>query len=90
MKDNVFDPDFVKYLSTLGIGGLLAAFMFAFYRKDVQQYSQLWKMTTDQLITIVKENTASNMKLISLIESQERNVLRKTDIEELIERRIGK
>ena len=85
----MFDPDFIKYLSTLGIGGILAAFMFAFYRKDVQQYTELWRNTADQLMNVVKENTGSNVKLIALIESQERNTLRKTDIEELLDRRVG-
>lgn len=80
------DPEFYKWLASLGVGGLLGAFMFMFYRKDVKQYTELWKMATDQFMSIVKENTASNAKLISLIENQERNTLRKSDIEALIER----
>lgn len=74
------DPEFIKWGATLGVGGILAAFMFAFYRKDIQNYTQLWKITADQMITIVKENTESNTKLISMIESMERNNLRRTDI----------
>jgi len=82
------DTEFSKWLVTLGIGGVLAAFMFVFYRKDVRQYTDLWKIATDQMITIVKENTASNIRLISLIETQERNMLRKSDIESLIDRKF--
>jgi hypothetical protein len=78
--------EFMKWLATLGVGGVLAGLMFMFYRKDVKQYTELWKLATDQLMQIVKENTASNTRLISLIESQERNVLRKSDIEAMIER----
>lgn len=84
----MFDPEFVKWFATLGIGGILAAFMFVFYRKDVHQFTELWKDTTQTLMTVVKENTTSNIKLISLIESQERNMLRKEDIAEMIDRKI--
>jgi hypothetical protein len=84
----MLDPEFVKWLATLGIGGVLAGFMFMFYRKDVKQYTELWKMATDQLMTVVKENTASNAKLIALIENQERNALRKTDIVALLSEKI--
>jgi hypothetical protein len=84
----MLDPEFVKWFSTLGIGGILAGFMFLFYRKDVQQFTELWKVTTDQLMTVIKDNTASNTKLITLIENQERNALRKTDIESLIQEKL--
>jgi hypothetical protein len=84
----MIDPEFVKWLSTLGIGGILAAFMFVFYRKDVQQYTDLWKNTTTQMMEIIKDNTASNIKLINLIESQERQALRKEDIAAMIETRF--
>lgn len=82
------DPEFTKWILTLGVGGVLAAFMFVFYRKDVKQYTDLWKNTTDQLMKIIQENTATNTKLIGLIENQERNAIRKTDIEFLIEKRL--
>ena len=81
-------PEFIKWLITLGVGGILAGFMFVFYRKDIKQYTELWKITADQLMSIVKENTASNTKLIGLIESTERNTIRKSDIDLMIERKI--
>lgn len=84
----MFDPEFVKWFATLGIGGILAAFMFVFYRKDVQMYTELWKDTTTMLIGVVKDNTASNWKLISLLETQERNALRKSDIERIVEAKL--
>lgn len=88
MPTTPVDMQFTQWLVTLGVGGVLAAFMFTFYRKDVKQYTDLWKTTTDQLVAIIKDNTASNIKLISLIESQERNTVRKSDIESLIEYRL--
>jgi hypothetical protein len=82
------EPEFIKWLITLGVGGVLAGFMFVFYRKDIKQYTELWKITTDQMTTVVKENTASNVRLIAMLEAAERNALRKTDIDALVERRI--
>lgn len=82
------DSEFAKWLVTLGVGGVLAGFMFMFYRKDVKQYTELWRSTADVLMSVIKENTASNTKLIGLIETQERNVLRKQDIELLLAQRF--
>lgn len=76
--------EFAKWLITLGVGGILAGFMFMFYRKDIQQYTELWRLTADQLMGVVKENTASNIRLIALIEEERRNMMRKGDIEMLI------
>lgn len=66
------DPEFVKWLATLGVGGVLAAFMFWFYRKDVKMYTELWQAQTDILMMVIRENTASNIKLIALIEMMDR------------------
>lgn len=78
------DVEFTKWLITLGVGGVLAGFMFVFYRKDVKQYTELWKVTAEQMVGVVKENTASNTKLIALIEEERRNMMRKSDIEQLL------
>lgn len=51
------DTDFLQWLSTLGVGGVLAAFMFYFYRKDVRHYTDLWKGQSEALMQVVKENT---------------------------------
>lgn len=70
----VMDAEFVKWLSTLGIGGILAGLMFLFYRKDVKQYTELWQSQASILMTVVKENTASNTKLITVIEALHRRL----------------
>lgn len=89
------DVEFTKWLITLGVGGVLAGFMFVFYRKDIKQYTELWKIQAElnrlqleTMMSVVKDNTASNVKLITMIESQERNTLRKSDIEFLIAQQI--
>lgn len=79
----MMDAEFFKWVATLGVGGVLAGFMFSFYRKDIKQYTELWRITSEQLMNTIKDNTASKVKLISLIETQERNEIRKSDIEEI-------
>ena len=83
------DTEVLKQIGTLGVGGAIAALMFFFYRKDVQSYTEVWRLTAEHLVGVVKENTASNVKLIALIESQERNQLRKNDILSIIDERIN-
>ena len=78
------DTEFIKWLATLGIGGVLAGFMFIFYRKDIKQFTELWKITSGQLMKIVEENTASYIKLTAVLESMERNMVRLPDIKELV------
>lgn len=83
-------PEFFKWLITLGVGGVLAGFMFVFYRKDIKQYTELWKSTSEMLMQIIKENTASNVRLINMLESIERNSVRKEDIQLMIDKRLEK
>lgn len=82
------DPEFSKWLATLGVGGVLAWFMFLIYRKDIKQFTELWQGVTAQLMIVIKENTASISKLISLIETQEKNTMRRSDFEQLVDKRI--
>lgn len=86
--DILMDAEFIKWFATLGIGGVLAGFMFVFYRKDIKQYTDLWKLVSEQTVVVIKENTASISKLISLIESQEKNAIRRDDINQMIEERL--
>lgn len=70
----VMDAEFVKWFATLGVGGILAGVMFMFYRKDVKQYTDLWKEQSGILMAVVKENTASNTKLITVIDALHRRL----------------
>lgn len=94
MAGEVVTPG-LEWWATLGIGGVLAGFMFVFYRKDVKQFTTLWeaqatKMETlvNVVLSVVKENTASNSKLITLIENVERNSLRINDVQDIVDRRM--
>lgn len=53
------DVEFIKWLTTLGVGGVLAAVVFSFYRKDVKQFTELWQLQTGLLMKVVTENTAA-------------------------------
>lgn len=61
-------PDF-DFLATLGVGGVLAGVMFMFYRKDVRQFTELWKVQSEMLMVVVKENTSSNVTLVEMVRS---------------------
>lgn len=84
--------EFAQWLVTLGVGGVLAAFMFVFYRKDVKQYTELWKAQAESMESLIRfvtevvlKNTESNTQLIVLIEEMKANQMRKADIFELIQ-----
>jgi len=79
------DPDFLKFLATLGVGGILAGFMFFFYRKDVRQYTDLWKAQTDVLTSLIESNIEANVSLKAAVEALHRRL----DERELPPRRHG-
>lgn len=53
------DPEFLKYLASLGVGGIIAGLMFMFYRRDVATYTAQWKGQSEQLTKVVVDNTAA-------------------------------
>jgi len=55
-------------LPALGIGGVIAIIIFAFYRKDVKMYHNLWKGQSTMLVEVVKENTAAITKLTAKLD----------------------
>ena len=53
------DTEFIKYLSSMGVGGVIAGLIFIFYRKDIKSYTELWKIQSEMLMAVVKDNTAA-------------------------------
>lgn len=47
----------VEALGHYGPGGVLAALVFFFYRKDGQLHEERWKGQSEALMEVVKENT---------------------------------
>lgn len=68
------DAEFAKWLATLGVGGVLAAFMFWFYRRDVSDYTAMWKGQSELLTTVVRDNTAALTKLVTVVEALHRRL----------------
>lgn len=75
------DIEFGKWLATLGVGGSLAGFMFYFYRKDAKLFAELWqsqaslyKTTTEMLVSVIRENTVSNVQLKSAVDALHRRL----------------
>jgi hypothetical protein len=66
------DVEFLKYLSTLGVGGLIAGLMFMVYRKDMAQYAAQWKGQSEALLQVVKENSAAITANTSTIQALHR------------------
>ena len=61
------DADAIKWLSGLGVGGILAGMMFFVYRKDALQMQDAWKGQSQMLMQVVKENTAAVAALIAIV-----------------------
>lgn len=73
----MFDQEFIKYLSTLGVGGAIAGIMFLVYRKDVKTFTDQWKGQSEMLMKVVTDNTAavtSNTKTIEALHAREDKV----------------
>ncbi len=62
------DAETLKWLASLGIGGVLAGMMFFVYRKDMKQNAEDWRGQTELLVAIVKENTQAITALIALVQ----------------------
>lgn len=58
------------WLATLGVGGALAWGMFQVYRKDVKQFTELWKVQSEMLMRVVVDNTAAITALRADIANQ--------------------
>lgn len=66
------DPETLKYLGSLGVGGVIAGIMFSVYRKDSLMWQESWKGQSQMLVQVVKENTAAITALIERLERSER------------------
>lgn len=68
----MLDPETIKWFTTLGVGGILAAFMFLFYRKDQKQFTELWQAQASQFASIIRDNTAAITAITGTIEALHR------------------
>ena len=68
------DTELAQWLGTLGVGGVLAGFMFHFYRKDVRQYTELWKGQSELLVGVVKEVSGHIARNTEVLQSVDRRL----------------
>lgn len=91
--------EFTKWFATLGVGGILGAFIFWFYRKDMisnaertkevsrehadrlkeilgrwETQTTRWDSLTSILMTVIKENSESNTKLVTAVDALQRQL----------------
>lgn len=62
----MFDPAFVQYLASLGVGGIIAGLMFMFYRRDVRRYTEEWKGQSMILISVIRDNTVALTSVVEM------------------------
>lgn len=62
------DADTLKWMASLGTGGVLAGMMFVVYRKDMKINSEAWRGQSEMLMAVVKENTSAITALIQLVQ----------------------
>jgi hypothetical protein len=64
----MFDEETLKWLASLGVGGILAGFIFMVYRKDSREWQAAWKGQTELLMSIVRDNTKAMTSLDERLE----------------------
>lgn len=71
----------LQWFTTLGVGGILAGVMFYFYKQLNERFTDYvkaqlehQKTQTEQVINVVKENTESNTKLVTMIDAIHRRL----------------
>ena len=73
----------LQWFASLGVGGVLALFMFVVYRKDIKQFADLWQAQSGALLGVIKDNTAAISALTATIQALHR---RDDRIEEALNR----
>ena len=53
------DDNTLRFLASLGVGGVLAGTIASIYRKDSREWQDAWKGQSQMLLQVVKENTAA-------------------------------
>lgn len=73
------DP--LQWFATLGVGGILAGVMFYFYRALTTQFTEYVKQQLEHqrdqtliVVQVVKENTESNTRLVTMIDAMHRRL----------------
>lgn len=68
------DADSIKWFASLGVGGVLAAFIFFFYRKDLKSYADMWQAQTTMSIGVMRETTLALAELRAAVSALHRRL----------------
>lgn len=79
----MFDPEFVKYLASLGVGGIIAVFIYFYSRKDNEAYSKV-------LIQITEERKGQVEMLVGVIQSVTSSITANTKVIEAFHSRLDR
>lgn len=71
----------IQWFATLGVNGILAGVMFYFYKhlnerftEYVKQQNEHQQRQTTLLVEVVRENTASNTKVVTMVDAMHRRL----------------
>lgn len=77
----MFDVEFLRYLIQQSIGVAFAAFIFMFYRRDMKEGAERWKVQaeredkrTEALIALVEKNTTATIQNTEVLRALHRRV----------------
>ena len=74
---------FMQWLAQLGAGGAFAGFLFFFYRRDVANYTELWKAQAE-------ENRKQTTEIISLVRDTTATITKNTEVLNALHRRMDR
>lgn len=66
------EPETLKWLASLGVGGVLAGIMFLVYRKDAAQWQEAWKGQSQMLMQVVMDNSKVIATLVTKMDERRR------------------
>lgn len=74
-------PDFWQFIASMGVGGVLAAYIFYVSNKNqkehvetVKGWTEIERGRTDMLVGVVKENTSNTAKNNTLLDALHRRL----------------
>ncbi len=71
----------IQWFATLGVNGILAGVMFYFYKQLNERFTDYVKAQHEEqksqsklLVEVVRENTASNTKVVTMVDAMHRRL----------------
>lgn len=88
------DPDFIKYLSGLGVGGILAALFYYQNNKNSLEYAkrtdELSKTFTDKIETLLNVEKGRTEMLVALVKDTASQITANTEVTRALHLRLDR